>query len=142
MEDLIINSRVRIPSGELEITASRSSGPGGQHVNTTDTRIQVRWNIPTTTAVGNIRRERLLSVLGSRLTTTGDLILACDSHRSQRRNRQDVLQRLAAMVRAALVPPRPRKETRPSAAAKRRRLEAKRRQAQRKKNRGPVHDQD
>ncbi len=142
MDDLVVNSRVTIPSGELEITASRSSGPGGQHVNTSDTRIQVRWNIPTTTAVGEVRRERLLTVLSSRLTAAGDLILACDNNRSQRRNRQEVLQRLAGIVRTALVPPRPRKKTRPTAAARRRRLEAKRRQALRKKSRGRVHDQD
>lgn len=142
MDDLIVNSRVTIPAGELEITASRSSGPGGQHVNTTDSRIQVRWNISTTTAVGEVRRERLLKTLHSRLTTAGELILACESHRSQRRNRQEVLQRLAVMVRTALVPPRPRKKTKPSAASKKRRLEAKRRVAQLKKNRGRVHHEE
>ncbi len=142
MEDLIINARVSIPGDELEITASRSSGPGGQHVNKSDTRIQVRWNVVTTKAVGDIRRRRLLGAFGNRLTMTGDLVLVCENHRSQRRNRQEALQRLAAMVRTALVPPRPRKKTKPTAASRRRRLEAKHRQGQRKKSRGRVNDTD
>jgi len=142
MDDLVVDARVTIPATELEITASRSSGPGGQHVNTADTRIQVRWNIQTSTALTEVLRQRLLKALQSRLTVGGDLILSCDTHRSQRRNREEALQRLAALVRAALVPPRPRKKTRPSAAARRRRLEAKRRNALRKKNRQKVRDQD
>ncbi len=142
MDDLVVDARVTIPACELEITASRSSGPGGQHVNTADTRIQVRWNIPSSTALTDVLRQRLMKVLRPRLTAAGDLILTCDTHRSQRRNREEALQRLAALLRAAMVPPRPRKKTRPSAAARRRRLEAKRRNALRKKNRQKVQDQD
>ncbi len=142
MDDLVVDERVTIPAAELEITASRSSGPGGQHVNTTDSRIQVRWNIPASAALTDVLRQRLLKTLAPRLTTDGDLILSCDTHRSQHRNREEALQRLAVLLRAALIPPRPRKKTRPTAAARRRRLEAKRRQAQRKKNRQKVHDHD
>lgn len=141
-DDLLINSRVTIPGGELHYQASRSSGPGGQHVNTADTRIQVRWNVLESAALTPVQRQRVRSALASRLTEAGDLVLACDSHRSQRRNREEVTQRLAAMVRTALVPPKPRKQTRPTAASKKRRLEDKRRRSQLKKNRGGGHDTD
>ncbi|NCQ33504.1 aminoacyl-tRNA hydrolase [bacterium] len=142
MDDLVVTSRVTIPAAELEITASRSSGPGGQHVNTADTRIQVRWNVPQSLVLSEFQRARLLNALAPRLTIPGDLILSCDTHRSQRRNRQEALQRLAALVRAALVPPRVRKKTRPTAASRQRRLEGKRRRARRKQDRRKVSDQD
>ena len=100
---LVINDKVEIPLSELVFTASRSSGPGGQHVNTSDTRIQVRWNVKESSALNGDERARLLKILASRLTEAGDLILAGDSHRSQRRNREDVTLRLAAMVREALI---------------------------------------
>jgi len=142
MDDLVITSRVTIPASELEITASRSSGPGGQHVNTSDTRIQVRWDIAQSGVLDETQRRRLLDALQARLTAAGELIIACETHRSQRRNRREALQRLAALVRAALVPPRARKKTRPTAASRRRRLEAKRRRAQRKQDRRKVIDAD
>ncbi len=142
MDDLNINGRVKIPAEEIEITASRASGPGGQHVNKADTRIQVRWNVRTSTALTEVQRRRLLSALGPRITTDGDLILSCDTHRSQRRNREEALARLAGLVRAGLVPPRVRKKTRPSAAARRRRLESKRKRSQVKKDRRKIRDTD
>lgn len=142
MDDLVITPRVTIPATELEITASRSSGPGGQHVNTSDTRIQVRWNVAQSPALSELQRARLQNALSTRLTTAGELILTCETHRSQRRNRQEALQRLAALVRAALVPPRVRKKTRPTAASQQRRLEGKRRRARRKQDRRKVSDQD
>ncbi|MGD9548826.1 MAG: alternative ribosome rescue aminoacyl-tRNA hydrolase ArfB [Candidatus Krumholzibacteriia bacterium] len=141
-DDLIINNGVTIPGGELEITASRSSGPGGQHVNTSDTRIQVRWNVAESVALGEVQRRRVMSALASRLTNDGDLLVACDTHRSQRRNRDEALQRLAALVRQALVPPRPRKKTRPSAEARRKRLESKRKRSLIKQERGRKFNQD
>ena len=141
-DDLVINARVTIPGGELELTASRSSGPGGQHVNTTDSRIQVRWNVAGSAALGPIQRSRLLAALASRLTTDGELIIACETHRSQRRNREEALQRLAALVREALIPPKPRKKTRPTAASRRKRLEEKKKQAQRKQDRGKGFPED
>jgi ribosome-associated protein len=141
-DDLTINTGVTIPGGELEITASRSSGPGGQHVNTSDTRIQVRWNVAGSAALGEVQRRRVMSALDSRLTNEGDLMVACDTHRSQRRNREEALQRLASLVRQALVPPRPRKKTRPSAEARRKRLESKRKRSQTKQERSRKFNQD
>ncbi len=135
-DDLIINSRVTVPAAELEFTATRASGPGGQHVNTSDTRVQLRWNVLASVALGEIQRQRVLTQLASRLTTEGDLILACDTHRSQRRNRDEVAQRLAALVRQALVPPRPRRPTKPTLASKQRRIEQKKRRGSIKRGRG------
>ena len=141
-DDLIINSRVTIPAAELSFSASRASGPGGQHVNTTDSRIQLRWNPGESEALTEVQRDRLLRVLSSRLTDAGDIILACDTNRSQRRNREEVSQRLAALVREALVPPKPRKKTRPTRASREKRLEDKRRRSNVKKGRGSGHDTD
>jgi ribosome-associated protein len=141
-DDLIINNGVTIPAAELEYTASRSSGPGGQHVNTADTRIQLRWNVAGTRALTDAQRARVLRALDRRLTSAGELLLASDAHRSQRRNREEVRRRLAQLVREALVPPTPRKRTRPSRAAQQRRLEQKRQRAALKKDRARRHDRD
>ena len=137
---LVINDSVEIPLSELVYTASRSSGPGGQHVNTADTRIQVRWNVRESVALSDAERERLLDKLSSRLTEAGDLILACDTNRSQRRNREEVTRRLAELVREALIVPKPRRKSKPSRAAKEKRLEEKRRKSQTKKDRGKKYD--
>lgn len=137
---LVINDSVEIPLSELVYTASRSSGPGGQHVNTSDTRIQVRWNARNSVALKESERALVLAKLSSRLTEAGDLILASDSHRSQRRNREDVTQRLAAMVAEALIKPKPRKKSKPSRAAKEKRLNEKRRKSLTKKDRGKKYD--
>jgi ribosome-associated protein len=135
-EDLFINDRVTIPGSELEYAASRSSGPGGQHVNTADTRIQLRWNVEQTVALSEAQRARVRRFLAPRLTESGDLILASDQHRSQRRNREEVTRRLAALVREALVPPKPRRKTKPTRASKEKRLSEKKRRAEIKKGRG------
>lgn len=135
-DDLVINARLAIPAGELEFTASRSSGPGGQHVNTADTRVQLRWNVVDSQALTATQRDRLLTVLATRLTDGGDLLLACATHRSQRRNRDEVAARLADLVRRALVPPRPRRPTRPTAASRLKRIEGKKRRGEVKRSRG------
>jgi len=139
-DDLIINDRITIPAAELSFTASRSSGPGGQHVNTTDSRIQVRWNLEASTVFTDPQKERLRRALQSRLTESGDLILASEAHRSQRRNREEVVQRLAALIRENLTPPKPRKKTRPTRASKERRLEDKKRRSKVKKGRQDKDD--
>lgn len=141
-DDLIVNARVTIPAAELEFTATRASGPGGQHVNTSDTRIQLRWNVANSNALGETQRRRVLAALASRLTTEGDLLLACDTHRSQRRNREDVAARLAALLRRALVPPRPRRPTRPTAASREKRIEQKKRRGSVKRTRGRAGDDE
>jgi len=139
-DDIIINDKITLPAAELSYTASRSSGPGGQHVNTTDSRIQVRWNIAASAVFTDTQKNRLRRGLQSRLTESGDLILASDAHRSQRRNREEVSQRLAALIREHLTPPKPRKKTRPTQASKKRRLDDKKRRSQLKKNRSGGDD--
>ena len=137
---LVINDEVQIPLSELAYAASRSSGPGGQHVNTTDSRIQVRWNVRESTVLTEPQRKLILENLSSRLTESGDLILASDTHRSQRRNREEATRRLAALVREALIPPKPRKKTKPTRASREKRLEVKRRKSRTKKDRGKKYD--
>lgn len=127
--DLLIGTDLVLPSGELTIRTSRSSGPGGQHVNTTDTRVQIHWNVLSSSSLTETQRERLTQRLGSRLTSGGDLVVACGAHRSQRRNLQEARVRLAALIEAALREPRQRSPTARTRAGHERRLERKRRRA-------------
>jgi ribosome-associated protein len=126
---LEITPAVRIPLAELEYRASRSSGPGGQHVNTSSTRIELVWDITTSTALGDEQRSRLLARLAPRLDSAGRLRLVSGAFRSQLRNREAVTERLQTVVAAALAVPKRRKRTRIPAAAKAARLEAKRRRS-------------
>jgi len=135
-DDILINDQLTLPSGELTFTASRSSGPGGQHVNKTDSRIQVRWNLENSTVLSIYQKNLLRRAFRARLTDSGDLLLASDVHRSQRRNREEVCQRLAALIRENIVPPKPRKKTRPTRASKERRLDDKKKRSKLKKGRG------
>ncbi len=139
-DDIIINDLVVIPGSELQYAASRSSGPGGQHVNKTDSRIQVRWNIPNSRALSDFLKRRVMQVLATRLTDDGDLLLASDSNRSQRRNKEEVTRRLAALVREALVPPKPRRKTKPTRASRQKRLDEKKKRSDVKRQRGKKYD--
>ena len=133
--DLVVTPELRIPLWELDYRASRSGGPGGQHVNTSSTRIELWWDISGSPSLSAEQRAQLLQRLGARLDTSGRLRLVSSGSRSQLRNRQDVTERLAALVAAALAPRKRRKPTRPSRAAKAARLDAKRRQASKKQRR-------
>lgn len=123
--DLPIKNGIVIPDHELEITASRTSGPGGQHVNKTSTRITVRWNVQITRALSDEQRERVLQKLQPRLTTTGDLIVHNSTSRSQQQNKELALLRLAGIVRKALQVPKKRIPTRAPKMAKEARLRSK-----------------
>ena len=118
-----------VPAGELIERFSHASGPGGQGVNTADSRVQLSLNLATTTALNDKQRERALSVLGDRLTGTLLTITAAE-HRSQRRNRAAARERLAHVLRAALTPPTPRRATKPTRASKLRRLADKKRRSE------------
>lgn len=126
MEDLRVSSTLLIPGDELEVRASRAGGPGGQHVNTTSSRMELRWDVRSSAALTDAQRERLLERLAPRLTNDGVLVLHASEHRSQHRNREAALARLAMIVAEALTVPRERRATRPTRAAKQRRLDAKR----------------
>ena len=123
--DLSVKNDIVIPEHELEITTSRSGGPGGQHVNKTDTRITVRWNVIKTTALTDMQKERVLQNLHSRLTHDGDLIINNSASRSQQQNKEAALERLATEVRKALYVPKKRMAKRVSRAAKEVRLAGK-----------------
>jgi ribosome-associated protein len=139
---LEITPRVRIPLAELVYRASRSSGPGGQHVNTSSTRIEVVWDVAGSTAHADDERARLLARLGRRLDSAGQLRLVSGEFRSQLRNREAVTERLRTVVAAALTVPKRRKRTRLPAAAKAARLEAKRRRSAIKRTRRVRPDED
>ena len=132
---LELTGRRTIPADELVVRASRSGGAGGQHVNTSSTRVEVAWNVATSRILTDDERVRLQLKLASRLDGEGVLRVVASDTRSQRQNRQLAEERLGALVRQALVVPRRRKATRPSRAAKEQRLEEKKRVSHRKAQR-------
>jgi len=116
-----------VPGGELVERFSRSSGPGGQGVNTTDSRVELRWDIGASRALDDHQRARLLDGLAHRLSD-GVLVIVASEHRSQRQNRTAARGRLSNLVLEALAPPPPsRRPTRPSRAARQRRIDDKKR---------------
>jgi ribosome-associated protein len=126
-----------VPAGELIERFSRSSGPGGQSVNTTDSRVELSWDLAASAALSESQRSRLLARLSGRLHN-GVLTVTASEHRAQLRNRIAARERLAALVSAALVPQRMRRATRPSQAARRARLDAKRHRGELKASRRRV----
>ncbi|HKV74317.1 MAG TPA: alternative ribosome rescue aminoacyl-tRNA hydrolase ArfB [Gemmatimonadales bacterium] len=137
-----ITPRLIIPWAELEFRASRAGGPGGQHVNTSSTRIEVAWSVATSQVLEEDQRARLRHRLESRLSSRGVLRLVASSRRSQSQNKEEVIGRLAQVVSAALVVPRKRVATKPSRGAKEARLEAKKTRAATKRLRRPVRGDD
>jgi len=132
---------VAIPRLELLVRTTRSGGAGGQHVNKTESRVEITWNVATTTALDDAQRARVQTRLASRLTADGTLRVVASDTRSQGQNRELAEERLAALVRGALVVPKVRKATAPPRAAKQARLDEKRRQSEKKRGRGrPVDD--
>jgi ribosome-associated protein len=127
---------VQVPAEEVVVKVSRSGGPGGQHANTSETRVELAWDVASSTAPSESQRALLLERLGPVVRAVAE------DTRSQARNRDIAFERLAAKVDAALVVSRPRRPTRPSRGAVERRLSAKRRNAERKKGRrpGPADD--
>ncbi len=139
-DDLEVTGSVVLPARELYWRFSRSSGPGGQGVNTTDSRAELSFDLAASPSVPDHLRQRALARLAARLVD-GVLTISASEHRSQLRNRDAARDRLAATLRAAMAPDPPkRRPTRPSAGAKRRRLDAKTRRGQIKKLRGRPDD--
>ena len=135
MADLVVTPRLTIPAGELEIAFARSGGPGGQNVNKVSSKVDLRWNPMTSIALTHDDRARLLEKLKNRLTTEGQLIVTSTLTRDQIKNRADAMSKLALIVKAALDRPKPRKATKVSKGAKRRRVADKRHNSEIKKNR-------
>ncbi len=130
-----ISPDIAIDSAEISWDFIRSSGPGGQNVNKVATAVQLRFNVDQSPSLPDDVKDRLVSIVGKRMTKDGILIIEAKRYRSQERNREDAVQRLVNLVREALVPPRIRKPTRPSRAAKKRRLDEKRQRSQIKRMR-------
>lgn len=123
--DLFIKTNITIPEHEIEITSSRAGGPGGQHVNKTNTKITIRWNVKNTSVLTEEQKERVMTKLQSSLTTEGDLIVHNNESRSQQQNKKLALDHLAQQIRQALYVPKKRIKTRVSQSTKEARLKAK-----------------
>ena len=122
---LFVSPELRIPREELGFRASRSGGPGGQHVNTSSTRIELIWNVRTSRALSEGQRTLLSSRLATRMDVDGELRIVASDHRSQTRNRDAAEDRLARLVRIALAVPKARKKTRPTRGGVEKRLRSK-----------------
>ena len=121
---LEITPTFSIDERELQFDFVRSSGPGGQNVNKVATAVQLRFDVSKSSLPQDARR-RLLQIAGQRVTTEGKLLIEAKRFRTQEQNREDAIQRLVDVLRKALIPPKPRKKTRPTAAAKEKRITAK-----------------
>tara|TARA_B100000676_G_scaffold271834_1_gene289409 strand:- start:22 stop:429 length:408 start_codon:yes stop_codon:yes gene_type:complete len=129
----------QLPQDEIALSAIRSGGPGGQHVNKVATGIHLRFDVRASSLPDRIK-QRLVALRDGRVTDEGMIVIKAQRFRSQDRNREDALQRLDGLLAAAQVERKRRRKTRPSKASVRRRLDAKGRRGETKRNRGPVSD--
>jgi len=134
-EGIVVSPTLIIPASELTFRASRAGGPGGQHVNTSSTRIELLWDLTNSKVVTDEVRARLLEKLAARLDASGMVRVVASDRRSQAQNREAAAERLGKIVKQALVVPRKRRKTRPTAASREQRLSDKRRQRDRKRER-------
>ncbi len=132
---LKINDDLSIPDSELEFSAIRAQGPGGQNVNKVSSAIHLRFNIANSTALTEEVRERLLALQDRRISKSGVAVIKSQRFRNQDKNRDDALERLAILVRKALVVQKPRKRTKPSKKVKEKRLDDKTRRSRLKRSR-------
>ncbi|MDQ4075205.1 MAG: aminoacyl-tRNA hydrolase [Chloroflexota bacterium] len=138
MDTISLGQDIDLPLSELDFSFARSSGPGGQHVNRAETKVELRWDVANSPTLNDAQRATIEERLVSYLTQEGVLLLTSDETRSQHRNREAVIARLQSLVRDALRPRRKRHRTKPSAAAGARRLERKRRHSEKKSHRKKI----
>jgi ribosome-associated protein len=137
-----VNDKIVIPDSELALSFARSGGPGGQNVNKVSSKAVLRWKVVATSALPPDARGRLMEMIRSKLTTDGELVIACDETRDQAQNVAIAEERIRNLVRAALVPPKVRHKTKPSRGAKERRLKEKSNRARIKEGRRGGHHDD
>lgn len=137
---LVINSNISIPMSEFDISYARSPGPGGQNVNKVNSKVILRWDVTNTKHLPEHIRKRFLVQWATRVTKSGHLVIHSHRYRDQPRNYADCMNKVREMIRAATVVPKKRKATKPSAGSKRRRLESKKRNSQRKQSRRSVRE--
>ena len=137
-EAIPITDALSIPFSELAFRTSRSSGPGGQHANRSETRVELRFDVARSPSLDEDQRRRVMARLASRMDSAGVLHLTSQRFRSQRRNREEVLRRFQILLARALARPRKRRSTKPSPQAKERRLAEKRRRSETKRLRRRV----
>jgi ribosome-associated protein len=133
--DIRVNDRVVIPGSEVRVSFARSGGPGGQNVNKVESKVELRWTPAETSALQGDQLAYVVGRLASKLTLDGELLVTSQVTRDQIRNREDAEAKLAAIVAAALFRPKPRRPTKPSRGAKERRIAAKKRRGDVKRNR-------
>jgi ribosome-associated protein len=132
-QPLVIDDRVTVPASDLAWTATRSSGPGGQNVNKVSSRVELRFDLPGTSALDEAAKARLRTIAAAHLDAEGRVLVKSELTRDQRRNLEDAREKLRALLERALVVPKRRRRTRPPRAATARRLDDKRRQGDKKR---------
>ena len=142
MKEIRINHRIVIPERELRESFVTATGPGGQNVNKVATKVELRWIPSASSAFPEAEKAYLLLRLAQRVTDKGEILVTCDEHRTQVRNREEARIKLAAIVRQALVRPKKRRPTRPTKGSVRRRLDGKRKRAAVKQGRGKTRQDD
>ncbi len=135
MEDIRISRKLVLPASELRWRFSRSGGPGGQHANTSATRVELIWDLAGSPSLSENQRARLQAHLAGRLDEAGRLRLVVEESRSQHRNRELAIERLRDLLAEAIRPRKKRRPTKPSRAAKQRRLDRKKQRGQIKRDR-------
>lgn len=138
MPKIFVTRSIAIDSGELVESFTRASGPGGQHVNTTDSAVLLRFDVAASPGLPDAVKNRLAVLAGSRLTKDGALTLRADASRSQEMNRREVRERLFELIREATIVPKKRRPTKPTKASQTRRVDAKKGRSQVKAGRGKV----
>jgi ribosome-associated protein len=133
-----VTDSIRLPENEIQLDFIRASGPGGQNINKVSSAVQLRFDAAKSSALSEEVRTRLKQISGHRMTADGILIIKAQRHRTQDRNREDAIERLVALIRQAAEKPRPRRPTKPSRAAKQKRLSSKRHRGETKRRRRSV----
>jgi ribosome-associated protein len=133
-----ITETLCIDEDDIQLNFTRSSGPGGQNINKVSTAVQLRFDAAQSDALSEEIRQRLIQIAGNKMTEDGVLVIKARRFRSQEKNRKDAIQRLVALIRKAAVKPKPRRKTKPSLAAKEKRLLNKKKRSEIKRRRRTV----